>query len=124
MRFSTIWVLIYFVLTAIFLGVNWEYAGAQFSTNFIFKRFDVQMILIFALFSFLWMLLLVVLDMWQVEKSKREIEGLKAKLHDEELRAVNKLKEEIMKEIEELEKKLMDRIDRLEASLPSAPPEV
>lgn len=124
MRFSTIWVLIYFVLTAIFLGVNWDYAGAQFSTNFIFKRLDVQLILIFAVFSFLWMLVLVAIDMWQVERSKREIEGLKAQLHDEELRAVSQLKDEVTKELKELEKSLMDRMDRLEASLPSAPPPI
>ncbi len=118
MRFSTIWLSIYFVITAIFLGVNWEYTGALFSTNLIFKRVDIQMVLILALFSFLWMLALVVIDMWQVEKSKREIEGLKAKLHDEELRAVKMLKDEIRERLETLEKSIMERIDQLEATIP------
>lgn len=124
MRFSTIWVLLYFVITAILLGINWEYAGAQFSTRLIFTRAEIQLILLFAVGSFVWMLILMAIDIWQLERMKGEVEGLKAKLHDEELREVKKLREELVQKIKDIERSLLDRMDRLEASFPSSPPMV
>jgi Zn-dependent protease with chaperone function len=123
MRFSPIWVLIYFLLCALFLGLNWEYAGSQFSTNLLFTRTNLHLILILALFSFLWMLVLLVYDLWQIEKMKRQIEGLKAKLHDVEEREVKGLREEVSERLNELERRILDRIDRLEATLPIPPTE-
>jgi len=95
MKVQLILALIYFIVAALFLGVNADYARATFHINLIFGKTDVAIFPLIIAISFVWMLIIMFIDYLSISSLKKQIYKLKAQVHDSEKSEMLKLLREI-----------------------------
>ncbi len=95
MKVQLILSLIYFIVAALFLGVNSEYARGTFHINLIFGKADVAIFPLIIGISFIWMLIIILIDYMSINSLKKQIYKLKAQVHDTEKSEMLKLLKEI-----------------------------
>ncbi len=95
MRIQLILSLIYFIVAALFLGINSQYARGVFEINLVFTKVDVAIFPLIIGISFIWMLIIMLIDYMSINSLKKQIYKLKAQVHDTEKSEMLKLLKEI-----------------------------
>lgn len=95
MRIQLILSLIYFIVAALFLGINSQYTRGVFEINLVFTKVDVAIFPLIIGISFIWMLIIMLIDYMSINSLKKQIYKLKAQVHDTEKSEMLKLLKEI-----------------------------
>ncbi|HDM89832.1 MAG TPA: hypothetical protein ENG67_01315 [candidate division WOR-3 bacterium] len=117
MRFSFAWIILYVIIGGIFLMINGDLALARFDVNLLFGRAEIPLLALIIAFSVLWMIILLLVDAMKVDNLSREVEKLKAQLHDLQSEEISALRGYFEAQLQETADEILGRIENLEGML-------
>ena len=97
--------------------INGDLALARFDVNLLFGRAEVPLLALFIAFSVLWMIVLLLVDAMKVDNLSREVEKLKAQLHDLQSEEISALRGYFEAQLQEAADEILGRIENLEGML-------
>ena len=117
MRFAFSWIILYVVLAGIFLLSNGDLALSKFQVNLIFGTVEISLLPFIIGFSVLWMIILMLVDAMKIDSLTRDVEKLKAQLHDMQSEEIATLRGYMEAQIREATEEVLEVLKNIESMI-------